>query len=102
MVAAMTSATASAYVLVTGRVQGVGYRWFARSHASALELRGWARNRRDGAVELEVIGPRERIERLIEDLRAGPPASEVSDVTVHWLPLPTTGGPDGFEIRATA
>lgn len=101
MVASMTSQAASAYVLVTGRVQGVGYRWFARSHATALQLRGWARNRRDGAVELELVGPRERIERLLEELRAGPPASEVSDVAVHWLPAPATGGPDGFEIRAT-
>ena len=102
MVAAMPSEAASAYVLVTGRVQGVGYRWFVRSHATALSLRGWARNRRDGAVELEVVGPRERIENLIEQLRQGPPASEVEDVAVHWLPLPTTGGPAGFEIRASA
>jgi acylphosphatase len=97
----MTSGPASAYVLVTGRVQGVGFRWFVRSHASALELRGWARNRRDGSVELEVVGPRERIEQLIEELHQGPPASEVEEVTTHWLPVPAAGGPAGFEIRAT-
>ena len=102
MVAAMTSGAASAYVLVSGRVQGVGFRWFVRSHATALQLRGWARNRRDGKVELEAVGPRERIEQLIERLREGPPASEVQDVAVHWLPPPAAGGPAGFEIRATA
>lgn len=102
MLAVVPADPASAYVLVTGRVQGVGYRWFARSHAAALGLRGWARNRRDGAVELELVGPRERIEQLIEQLREGPPASEVEDVTVHWLPAPLAGGPEGFEIRATA
>ena len=101
MLAVVASEPASAYVLVTGRVQGVGYRWFARSHATALGLRGWARNRRDGAVELEVIGPRERIETLVEQLREGPPASEVEDVAVHWLPVPPAGGPDAFEIRPT-
>jgi acylphosphatase len=97
----MTSQASSAYVLVTGRVQGVGYRWFCRSHATALALRGWARNRRDGAVELEVVGPRERIEQLVERLREGPPASEVGDVAVHWLPAPPAGGPGGFETRPT-
>jgi acylphosphatase len=102
MLAVVASEPASAYVLVTGRVQGVGFRWFVRSHASALELRGWARNRRDGSVELEAVGPRERIEQLIAELRAGPPASEVEEVTVHWLPAPPAGGPAGFEIRATA
>ena len=104
MLALMTTdaATTGAYMLVSGRVQGVGYRWFVRSHAAALDLRGWARNRRDGKVELEVVGSRERIETLLERLREGPPASEVEDVTVHWLPLPVTGGPAGFEIRASA
>ena len=101
MLAVMTSAPASAYVLVTGRVQGVGFRWFVRSHATALELRGWARNRRDGRVELEVVGPRERIEQLLDQLREGPPASEVEDVALHWLPEPPAGGPSAFEIRPT-
>ena len=99
MLAVMASAAASAYVLVTGRVQGVGFRWFVRSHASALELRGWARNRRDGRVELGVTGSREQIEQLIEQLREGPPASEVEEVTVHWLP--ESPGPTSFEIRPT-
>jgi acylphosphatase len=97
----MTSGPATAYVIARGRVQGVGYRWFVRSHATALELRGWARNRRDGTVELEAIGPREKIAELLARLREGPPASEVEDLEVHWLPAPTTGGPDGFEIRAS-
>jgi len=51
---------------------------------------------------VEVVGERTKIEQLIEELRAGPPASEVEDVTVHWLPAPPAGGPDGFEIRPTA
>jgi len=91
----------SAHLLVFGRVQGVGYRWFARHHAEALGLTGWARNRREGTVELEVCGPRAAIERLVADLRAGPPASDVADVRVNWLPLPPQGAPAGFAIRPT-
>ncbi len=96
------STASTAYLLVSGRVQGVGYRWFARREAEALALTGWARNRRDGTVELEVCGPRPRIERLVQRLRAGPPASDVTDVTVHWLPVPVHGPPATFEIRPTA
>jgi len=93
--------TTSAYMLVSGRVQGVGYRWFARREAEALGLTGWARNRREGTVELEVCGSRERIERLAARLREGPPASAVTEVTVHWLPATTVAAPIRFEIRPT-
>ncbi len=103
MVAVMNAAPATcASMLVSGRVHGVGFRWFVRRHAEALGLRGWARNRREGTVELEVCGPRAAIERLLDELRQGPPAAEVGDVQVHWLPPPTHGSPAGFEIRPTA
>ena len=101
MLAAMSTPSTSAHVLVSGRVQGVGFRWFARREAEALALTGWARNRREGTVELEVCGPRERIERLVARLREGPPASGVTEVAVHWLPLPVGGAPQSFEIRPT-
>jgi acylphosphatase len=102
MLAAMAADPASAaYLLVSGRVQGVGYRWFASSQAESLGLTGWARNRREGTVELEVFGPRPRIEKLVQHLREGPPASDVTEVTVHWLPAPA-GTPSRFEIRPTA
>jgi len=104
MLAAMTSGAASsaAYVLVSGRVQGVGYRWFVRSHAESLGLTGWARNRREGTVELEVFGARPRIEQLVQRLREGPPASDVTEVTVHWLPAGEGAASQSFEIRPTA
>jgi acylphosphatase len=99
---ATDAATAAAYVLVSGRVQGVGYRWFVSSHAESLGLTGWARNRREGTVELEVFGPRPRIEQLLQKLREGPPASDVTEVTVHWLPGSEGPAPLRFEIRPTA
>ena len=104
MVAAMASdpASAAAYLLVSGRVQGVGYRWFASRSAESLGLTGWARNRREGTVELEVFGPRPRIEQLVQQLREGPPASDVTEVAVHWLPATEGVAPVNFEIRPTA
>ena len=67
---------------ITGRVQGVGYRfWMARTAAS-LGLRGWVRNRTDGSVEALVTGAPEAIAAMIEASRKGPPGARVTDVTV--------------------
>jgi len=50
--------------VVTGRVQGVGFRWFVKAEAVPLELTGWIRNRSDGAVEGEVEGREDAIDAL--------------------------------------
>ena len=75
-----------AKLLVTGRVQGVGYRAFAARVASHRGLRGGVRNLEDGRVELEVEGLKGQILDLIEDLQIGPPASKVTAVEVEWSP----------------
>ncbi|OGR94779.1 MAG: hypothetical protein A2V88_00940 [Elusimicrobia bacterium RBG_16_66_12] len=62
------------YLLVEGRVQGVGFRWFVRERAEALGLAGWVRNREDGTVEAEVEGDRRAVEGFIESLRDHPTA----------------------------
>ncbi len=69
---------------VSGRVQGVGYRYFARETAAMLGLSGFARNLPGGDVEVEAEGERESLERLLETLRQGPPASRVSGVEAEW------------------
>jgi acylphosphatase len=73
-----------ARISVTGRVQGVGYRAFVVRLATQRGLFGGVRNLDDGRVELEAEGPKDRILSLIEDLKAGPPASRVTDVHVEW------------------
>ena len=78
--------TLRAKLLVTGKVQGVGYRAFAARIASQRGLRGGVRNIDDGRVELEVEGPKARILDLIEELKIGPPASRVTAVEVEWSP----------------
>jgi acylphosphatase len=78
--------TLRAKLLVTGKVQGVGYRAFAARIASQRGLRGGVRNIDDGRVELEVEGPKARILDLIEELKIGPPASRVTAVEMEWSP----------------
>ena len=75
-----------AKLLVTGKVQGVGYRAFAARVALQRCLRGGVRNLDDGGVALEVEGPKDRILDLIEELKIGPPASRVAAVEVEWNP----------------
>jgi acylphosphatase len=85
-------------VRIEGRVQGVGYRMFVRERAVALGLSGWVRNLPSGDVDLEAEGPRAVLERLLRELRSGPPASRVLHVHAEWAPA---RGTNGFEIRRT-
>ncbi|MGD9543678.1 MAG: acylphosphatase [Methylocystis sp.] len=64
-------------LIIEGRVQGVGYRAFLVREALALDLVGWARNRRDGAVEAVVAGPRPGLDSLIRAARRGPTFARV-------------------------
>jgi len=71
--------------VVTGRVQGVGFRWFVRAEARPLGLTGWVRNRPDGAVEGEVEGRDDAIEALIPCLEVGPPSAIVTNVDISEI-----------------
>ncbi|MFO1124638.1 MAG: acylphosphatase [Methylocystis sp.] len=64
-------------LIIEGRVQGVSYRAFLVREALALDLTGWARNRRDGAVEAIAAGPRPALDALIDAARRGPRLSRV-------------------------
>ena len=75
---------ARAHLYISGRVQGVNYRWFTRYVANALGLSGWVRNLPDSRVEAVFEGDREVIEQAILKCRQGSPASHVTDVAVTW------------------
>jgi acylphosphatase len=75
-----------ARIWVSGRVQGVGYRMFARDEARCRGLLGGVRNLGDGRVEVEVEGERGAVEAFISELRAGPPMARVIDLQVQWEP----------------
>ena len=71
--------------LVRGRVQGVFFRDFARSHALRLGIAGWVRNLPDGrTVEVIAEGPRSSLQELVSLLRIGPPGARVEHVDVGW------------------
>jgi len=66
--------------LVSGLVQGVGYRYFVARHADRMGLTGWARNLADGQVEVVVQGPQGSVDALETELRRGPRLSRVEAV----------------------
>ncbi len=89
----------SARLRITGRVQGVGYRAWAMRAAASLGLRGWVRNRQDGAVEALVIGDDDKVGAMIELCREGPYAARVTDIAITDAP---DDGSVGFTARPTA
>ena len=66
--------------VVTGRVQGVGFRWFVEREANTLGVWGWVRNNYDGSVEVLATGTREQLRQLRMKLQQGPRAARVDDV----------------------
>lgn len=81
--------------LVSGRVQGVGFRFFARRAAESARVSGWARNLPDGRVETVVEGEPEAVERYLEKIRRGPMGGRVDGVEVEEL---APEGHAGFRI----
>ena len=90
------------HVVVTGRVQGVGFRDSLRAQALRSGVRGWVRNRRDGSLEALFQGDAAAVEALLAWTRRGPPAARVDDVEVR----PVTGDLDrpyeGFDWLPSA
>ena len=70
--------------IVTGRVQGVGYRAFVQRHALDLGLAGYAENLADGRVEIVVEGEKSELEHLLVLLKRGPAHAEVTELDVNW------------------
>jgi acylphosphatase len=81
--------------LVSGRVQGVGFRFFARRAAESAGVAGWARNLPDGRVETVVEGEEDAVERYLEKVRRGPMGGRVDGVEVEEL---AAAGLKGFRI----
>jgi acylphosphatase len=88
-----------AEVIVSGRVQGVGYREFARRAAEAHGVSGFVRNRVDGTVEARLVGAREAVEAMIADLRRGPPHGRVTALAV--VARGAAAPESGFFVTAT-
>ena len=74
-----------AKMLISGVVQGVGFRYYCYNRARNLGLTGWVKNNPDNTVSAQVEGDRSLIESLIAELRVGPQSAVVSDVNVEWI-----------------
>lgn len=87
------------HAVISGNVQGVGFRYATRKKAISLGVSGWVRNRETGEVEVEGIGSSAGIEALYQWLLQGPPSARVSQVQVLSRgPSALAPSPD-FEIR---
>lgn len=76
------------HLIVHGRVQGVGFRYFTQYEALKWQLTGWVRNNDDGTVELEVQGNEEAIQLFIIDtIREGTLFAKVTDVSAQEIPV---------------
>jgi len=89
--------TVTKHLLITGRVQGVGFRFYMQRKARELGITGWVRNCRDGSVEAVVQGTAGAVETMIGWARRGPPSAAVAELRVT-----DAGGDYGaFETRPT-
>ena len=71
---------------VYGRVQGVFFRFFVQRVARNLGLKGWVRNLPSGdAVEVQAEGDKQQLEKLVEQLKTGPPGAWVKEIEIDWL-----------------
>ena len=87
------------YIRVSGRVQGVGFRWFACAAAARLDLTGWVRNREDGDVEMEVQGDEGPVEDFVRAVSRGPRYAVVENMERH--PLVPEPGEGSFHERGS-
>jgi acylphosphatase len=84
-------------LFISGRVQGVGFRWFVQETAAREGVTGWVRNLADGRVEAYVEGESDSVERVERALRQGPGGARVQNVRVD---VEEPGGAyDDFSIR---
>ncbi len=77
---------AAVRLLISGIVQGVGYRFFAIRKADVYGLKGFAKNLIDGSVEVFAEGEKGMIEEFIKDLKRGPVSAHVTDIRIEWMP----------------
>ena len=88
------------HAVVSGYVQGIGYRAYVLEHAIDLNLTGWVRNTFSGDVEVTAEGPRNALEDLFNFLNRGPRGAFVSEVSQEWSHA--EGEFTRFEVRQTA
>lgn len=84
-------------IIVSGRVQGVGFRYFTLHKAISLSIRGYVKNTWDGKVKIVAVGDNVEIDIFLQELRQGPPMSVVENIEINELV--STGNHENFRIK---
>lgn len=74
-------------IIVDGRVQGVGFRFFTQLTASNLKLTGWCKNLHDGRVQIEAQGSEETLNQFIISLKKGNNFSRIDEMVINEIPI---------------
>ncbi len=91
------SGKVSVHILVSGKVQGVAFRYNARNIASQLGVGGWIKNLPNGKVELMAEGSKNLVEEMVKWCKKGPRMAVVEDMEVNWLPY--SGKYNQFQLK---
>lgn len=83
-------------ILLSGRVQGVGLRYFVYRKAQKYNIKGYVRNLANGDVEIIAAGESQDLERFFQNIRTGPPAARIDNISIEELPETATY--DSFQI----
>ena len=73
------------HIFITGRVQGVSYRWWFQKEGEKRKLKGWVRNRTSNRVEAEITGEKNNIDEMIEKCKIGPALADVEEVVINFI-----------------
>ncbi|WP_462318576.1 acylphosphatase [Marinilabilia sp.] len=74
-------------VIISGRVQGVGFRYFVRENAFRYSIKGYVKNMPGGNVEIDAEADSEKLDRFLEECRQGPPQSRVEGFHIQDVPV---------------
>jgi acylphosphatase len=85
------------HLIISGRVQGVGFRYFCMEQAEGLGLTGYARNQTDGTVEVEAQGAEDKLEEFIRALHEGPRLAQITEIQRE--DRPAVSRETEFEVR---
>ncbi len=84
-------------IKITGRVQGVGFRYFVHTVATDHKIKGWVQNTRDGCVFAVACGEEKDIEAFLDHLRIGPPLARIKEFSK--IRIPVSDLPEGFRVK---
>lgn len=88
-----------ARLMISGKVQGVFFRDFAKQNANKMGLVGYAKNRKDGVLEILVQGPQAKIDNFVKLCKMGPMMAKVTEVKVSWEEPDPEEELERFDIR---